>query len=267
MALTTEQLEEVLNYTAFQPYDAPQQEALRERLKHSDLEYLQIAILFSDDVNGGIIHNLAKESQDSDAAAIQLGKIIENINESINPDYGYSSTPIIKNLIGRLGSYDETIANDVKELTKQHVAIYNARVIAPTIDIPFTQQNNAARGTSSLYWLQTANRATSSRLLLVEIERSLNSDALFNAQERSNVDDIMNQGHAFFGGRQQNATNPDDLGARFERTQLQAVPNYEALQDCNCVLEREPDNVAALLRRATINENEESHGYDGVKQP
>ena len=57
-------------------------------------------------------------------------------------------------------------------------------------------------------------------------------------------------------------TNPDDLGARLERAHLPSVQNSVALQDYNYILEREPENVAALLGRATLNEDEATHGYD-----
>lgn|GEM_PF-4628998 len=141
MALTEQQLEEVLKYSAFQNYDFLQKTALRKKLTTGALEYLQVAVLFSDEAAGGMIHNLVADSQESDEAARQLGKIIANMHESINPDYGYPPTPIIQNMLGRLGSipFDElasdakeTIFDDVKWLARQHVAICNARIIEPS---------------------------------------------------------------------------------------------------------------------------------------
>jgi|GEM_PF-5626781 len=128
MALTPEQIDEVLQYPALQPYTDEQKTMLREKLLKTGLVYPQVAVLFSDDASGGIIHSLVEDSQSSVAAARQLGKIMANINERINPAYGYPPTPIISNMIFRLGDYNEKIAEDVKDLIRQHIEIYKARV-------------------------------------------------------------------------------------------------------------------------------------------
>lgn len=124
MALTAQQLEKVLGYKAFEKYASLQKKILREKLQSSGLTYLQIAVLFSDDASGGMISNLAEEYPYSDLTElIPLGSIIANVNESINPEYGYPPTPIIQNMISRLGPYDETIAAAVTDLLKQHLMI------------------------------------------------------------------------------------------------------------------------------------------------
>ena len=333
MALTTKQLEEVLSYAAFQTYDAPQKKALSEKLTTSNLEYLQIAVLFGDDASGGMIHSLVEDSQDSDEAARQLGKIIANINESINPDYGYAPTPIIQNMIGRLGSIPfnkltddakEALFNDVKWLTRQHVTICNARVIENTPPAANQQADDVVgvltpSTTNFLSLVTAAIGAPAVGRLFAEIERlpNLHLGGMLIARPGSHIDYdgrvfgthtslIINpqnlplgadwhgnhlgpqrglgeaaQQHGFFGVRQQTPaqqveslellnrltarimTNPRDLDARFQRARLRrnlTVSFRNALQDYNYILEREPNNVTALLGRAKLNEDGELYG-------
>jgi len=86
------------------------------------------------------------------------------------------------------------------------------------------------------------------------------------------------QHHRFFGQRPEGQAretqlavlnsrlteNPDDLGARLQRAQLLG-PRDEALDDYNYIIEREPDNVAALLGRAAWHES--SYNLDNQALP
>lgn len=132
MSLRPEQIDEILGYRAFNNYTEVQKSALRVQLSQSNLEYLQIAVFFSDDSIGSLIPDLVADSYENDASALALGKLIENANESINFDYGYAPTAIIGNLIGRLGPYDEKIAVEATDLIKNYAVICNARIISPS---------------------------------------------------------------------------------------------------------------------------------------
>lgn len=63
--------------------------------------------------------------------------------------------------------------------------------------------------------------------------------------------------------------NPEDLGARLQRAQLLSSSYDAAMLDYNYILEREPNNVAALLGRARLNEHEsiyESASGDALRE-
>ncbi|MDP1604140.1 MAG: hypothetical protein Q8M03_12850 [Legionella sp.] len=286
MALTSAQIDEVLGYSAFQSYNAPQKASLREKLRSSGLEYIQIELLFSDDVSGGLIHNLVEDSLSNDAAARQLGKIVANIKESMSPEYGYPDTPIIQNMIGRLGSIPfseladdtkETIFDDVKWLVNQHISIYNARVIAPPIDNPLDDDNPLAQQNDLSPMALFASDDSGVTVLLLLLARAPN---LGNLQLEDMPDPAAQ--HRFFSRRnaalQAHAlarelaaspavqlelldnrirANPDDLEARLERAQLSFSSDI-AMTHYNYILVKEPNNVAALLGRAQNSEMEHS---------
>ncbi len=89
-------------------------------------------------MNGGLIHDLTTESVSDDTTAKKLGDIIANVKESLDPSY--PPTPIINNLIGKLGKVDEAIVKDVKTLIENHIAISKGRIIEPGTGQPQSAQ-------------------------------------------------------------------------------------------------------------------------------
>ena len=135
MILSKDNIDIILAYSAFASYSDEQKQTLRTTLENTQLNRDQLEILFGGEVMGGMIHNLVEDSKSADQAnsqkaATQLGKILANIEESLNPEWGIGLTPIIKNMLGRLGPYLEIVA-DVIELTRNHIEILGGRIVEP----------------------------------------------------------------------------------------------------------------------------------------
>lgn len=136
------QIEEIKSYPAFKNYDTKQMEKLDNLLIKTDLNFAQMNLLFAEDY--GLINNLVEASHEDSECAKKLGQIIVNADISIDPTLGLGLTPIIKNMVGKLGSYSQSIVDDVIELVRNHVEIYKAIIIPHQNNpLPIHQQQNS----------------------------------------------------------------------------------------------------------------------------
>ncbi|MDR3502656.1 MAG: hypothetical protein P4L79_08750 [Legionella sp.] len=261
MKLTPEQVEEVLNYLAFKNYNEEQKKALRAQLSTSNLSYMQISALFSDYRTLGIIPNLVEKSHGNDTAEELLGKLIENIKENINPDYDFPPISIIQNLIGNVGAYDETIEKEATDLIKQHVEICKARIITSNM-----KEQLSSPPSYGIIWASLLQAPPQFVTLLAH----LRSDSSALDARRT-----MDQSYTFFDPRAPRSfqqeiehkliylnklltINSEDLEARLQRAQLLALD--KAIEDYTYILERDPNNIAALLGRAKENNDATIYG-------
>lgn len=110
----------VLHYSAFNNYNSAQKANLEILLANSQLSFKQIAVLFSDEHNGGLIPYLVANGLKDEQSA-------KNLSESLMSEGDYfiplpiHSTSLIENRIGHLGLYNKDILEKVRELTQQYI--------------------------------------------------------------------------------------------------------------------------------------------------